>query len=196
MKEIIIIHGGDAYTSHEEYVEAIKSHPPRFKDGKQRWKSNLAAELEGLYTVHNPQFPSQDNAQFELWCITFNKVLEQTGDDILLIGHSLGANFLQSYLGRFKVAKNIHEIHFVSACVSEGNFYETENWTRISQSSNSIHIWHSTDDPVVDYREGQYYHNKLPGSILRTLDDRKHFNQAYFPELSAHLINQYYQPQN
>jgi predicted alpha/beta hydrolase family esterase len=187
--EIIIIHGGNSYLTHSEYIAATKAYTPRFKDGYRDWKTNLVGELEGLYTVLNPIMPCKDNSKFEEWKIVFDKVLDMCGKDIILIGHSLGANFLQYYLGQFAIDKTIHQLHFVAGCISEGDFQETSNWVQLQQSSPTIHIWHSEDDPFTPYQEAVYYNLKLKDSTLHTFTNRKHITQPYFPELTSFLVN-------
>lgn len=188
---LLIIHGGDAYNSDQEFLDATLKYPPRFSDGSRRWKTNLITELNLLYDVHYPQFPCRVNAQYEIWEIVFNKILEmpEINDDIAIVAHSLGANFIQKYLGKHTISKKISQLHFISGCIGEGNFTETDNWENISSQCNDIHIWHSTDDPVVDYSCALHYKDKLTESTLHKIEGRKHFSQEYFPELTAHLTN-------
>jgi predicted alpha/beta hydrolase family esterase len=187
--DIILIHGGNSYTTHQAYIDAITSYNPRYRDGYVSWKSHINGELEQYYDVYQPQMPSKDNAKFDEWKIVFDKVLDTTHKNSILIGHSLGANFLTHYLSKYTPDKHIKQIHLISGCIAEGDFKEPKDWDAITQQCSDIHLWHSEDDPVVPYQEAVYMDLKLVDSTLHTFKDRKHFNQPYFPELVSHLIS-------
>ena len=191
---IIIIHGGNSYFSQAEYLADLERFEPRFRDGYVDWKAHIILELSSLYQVLAPQMPSKDNAKYAEWKLVFEKVLkmEQVTPDIILIGHSLGANFLQKYLGETSLTdfnKNLVELHLVSGCLSEGDFVETQDWSSISNQTKQIYIWHSEDDRVVSVAEAHEYQSKLRGSKLHLFQDKGHMNQEYFPELVGHLVN-------
>jgi predicted alpha/beta hydrolase family esterase len=184
---IIVIGGGDSYNTDEEYVEALKFYQPRIYQNRSDWKSTLYNIFSDKVNVLIPTMPSKDNAKYEYWKITFEKILQLSGNNIILIGHSLGANFLSLYLSENKIKKNIIQLHFVAGCVSSGTFLEPTNWNQINETSKQIHIWHSTDDRIVDYTQALYYKEKLPKANLHTFENKGHFNSLEFEELFENI---------
>jgi predicted alpha/beta hydrolase family esterase len=186
----IIIGGGDSYQTQQDYLQALTTFEPRFSDGISYWKTNLITQLSDTHNVLIPRMPCVDNAKYTEWKIVFDKVLAATSQDIILVGHSLGANFLQAYLAEHQITKTIHQLHFVAGCISEGDFPEARDWDQVNRQAKRIHIWHSEDDHVVPYESAVYYNLKLEGSILHCFQNKGHFNgQTEFPELLDQLKN-------
>ena len=108
-QQIIIIHGGTTYKSHEEYFLALKGLDiklDRMKSSKD-WKDGLQEKLGEDFTVYIPQMPNKQNAQYEEWKILFEKVVKLLDDYIVLIGHSMGGIFLAKYLSENNIHKKI-----------------------------------------------------------------------------------------
>ena len=79
--------------------------------------------------------PCYLNAKYIEWKIVFESIVERLsiGDEITLIGHSLGGNFLLKYFGEIEKYDGtpqtetqekinllfIENIHLVAACISE-----------------------------------------------------------------------------
>jgi uncharacterized protein len=183
---IIVIHGGDSYRSEDEFQTALQSHPPRLKDGLVGWKTNILLELRDYFPcVLAPQMPRQDDAKLADWSLTFEKVLAlpQVTNELIIIGHSLGACFLVQYLSRHNPSQRIQQLHLVAGCISEGDFNFQPDYAKIKAQTGQIHIWHSMDDKVVPFEQAKILSHGLENSTLHQYTDRGHFNQTYFPEL-------------
>lgn len=85
MKTIIFIHGGESFTTHEEYIHWIQttavlwnSEPFEIAETKKRWKLEIAkqaTEQENL--VYLPEFPNPQNAKYDEWKLFFEAWISQ-----------------------------------------------------------------------------------------------------------------------
>jgi uncharacterized protein len=194
---IIAIHGGSSFDTYDQYLQDLEISRVKVSDGYIDWKANLRNFFTDKFNVILPRFPNSDNAKYLEWKIAFEKLLKREDlvtNNLVLIGHSLGGNFLQKYLGENRLTAinsefKLLQLHFVAACVSEGDMTETDSWHNINSQSQNIHIWHSQDDTVVPVKEAYYYKTKLTESNLHLLENRWHINQSTFLELYSILNN-------
>lgn len=77
------------------------------------------------------------------------------------------------------------ELHLIAAPYEKcGTFELVENVANVAKNVSNIHLWHSKDDPVVDFSDMEKYLIRLPSAIPHVLDGRAHFNQERFDELA------------
>jgi uncharacterized protein len=136
--------------------------------------------------------PLQDNAQYTDWKILFERYLDELGNDIILIGSSLGWVFLAKYLSENKVNKNILSIYMV--CPPFDNtltgedlvwwFELQDDLSMIESQSNNIKLLFSKDDEVVPIAHANKYQDKLPNSEIIIYESKNgHFKIQEFPEI-------------
>ncbi|MFA5986201.1 MAG: alpha/beta hydrolase [Parcubacteria group bacterium] len=184
-KQIIVIHGGDAWNTYEEYITRLKewTYDP-YEMRNDGWKKMLAEKLGEEYEVFLPQMPSKYNAKYTEWCIWMEKVLPYIHNEMVIVGHSLGANFVAKYLAENTVKCNIAQVHLVAGCYGIGGGFDLPNsLENIQKQCDQIFIYHSTDDPVVPYADALQYQKSLPQAKLITFSDRGHFLGDGFPEI-------------
>src|SRR5690349_14685507 len=99
MRQVLVIHGGYSFSSYDAYLNDLRTSRIVYERLKYLpdWKPWLAKELSD-FDILLPSFPNKQNAQFDEWSIYFEKLIPFFGDDIQLVGHSLGAIFLAKYL--------------------------------------------------------------------------------------------------
>lgn len=196
-----MIWGGETFDTPEEYLEFLENSTLELWKTHKSWKwwllSGLSDDFEGIRV----NMPDTQNSYYPAWKIWFEKYFEYLGDQkLIIIWHSLGGIFLTKYLSENKFPRNIDVLHLVSPVYnnewliweSTASFwFDTNTLYSISHSTKDIHIWHSTDDPVVPYEHSMKYHTNLTGSILHTFGDRWHFSgQAHFVELFLEIQKQ------
>ncbi|MDX1535523.1 MAG: alpha/beta hydrolase [Candidatus Spechtbacterales bacterium] len=195
--QIIFIHGGETFNTYEEYLEHLKNkeYDP-YKEKYKKWKEALAEELGDDFEVLQPRMPSKYNAKYEEWKLWFEKVAEFAKDNVVLVGHSLGALFLAKYLSENNFPKKIKAIYLIAAPYdgantdeSLGDFKLQEDLSSIEEQSEKIFIYHSKDDFVVPFSESKKYADKLHKAEVRVFEDRNHFLQESFPELVESIKN-------
>ncbi|MEF3692075.1 MAG: alpha/beta fold hydrolase [Candidatus Moraniibacteriota bacterium] len=188
-KQIIFIHGGNSFESYEEYLNDLKNSNPSIDwfAYRKKWIDNLHKKLSGEYQIFAPHMPNKQNADYEEWKIWFEKMIPFINNEVIMIGHSLGGIFLAKYLSENTYPKKIKKLILVAPPHSEtpeiGSFKLGEDLSNISAQCKDIHLFQSTDDPVVPANEAQLYKKDLPEINLHIFEDRGHFNQESFPEI-------------
>jgi predicted alpha/beta hydrolase family esterase len=189
-KQIVVIHGGDTFESHEEYMKFLKEWVINFRDylnPVSDWKKKLASQLGNGFEVILPNMPNKTNARFDEWKIWFEKFIPFLEDGVILIGHSLGGAFLSKYLTENKFPKNIGAVFLVSACFGDHlPFYKAADFhvpDKLDSQTDKIFLYHSKDDPVVPFSDLEMFKQAFPNATVRVFEDRGHFNQEQFPEL-------------
>jgi predicted alpha/beta hydrolase family esterase len=114
-------------------------------------------------------------------------------EELVLIGHSLGTVAIQKYLSEHKINEefglDLLQVHFVGCCVEEGNFKVDDNWTSVQEQSKNIYIYHSFDDPVCPFDEGEYYSKNQPDALFIKFENYGHFEMEHLPELIENIVN-------
>ncbi len=190
-KQILFIHGGSTFNTDKEYLLHLKNLEidlDRFR--KEGWKDSLRKELGEDYDILLSKMPNPSNAQYKEWEIIFKKTLKLLENNVVLIGHSLGAIFLAKYLSENKSSKKILATFLISSPYNdkgvEGSldgFVLPKNLNKLNKQGGKFFLYHSQDDSVVPYVHLEGYKKALPNAIIRTFEDRGHFNQSEFPEL-------------
>jgi len=188
-KQVIIIHGGDSFTTYEEYLSSLKNWEVS-KDSfrsKHDWKTTIEEKLGADFEVLQPRMPNKENSKYSEWKIWFERMIPFMYDEVILVGHSLGAMFLVKYLVDTTLPKKITALHLVAAPHNStgeiGDFTIPEDLSDISKQVKNIYLYHSKDDPVVPFSELAVYEKALPSAKAIVFEDRGHFFQPEFPEL-------------
>ena len=198
-QQIVIIHGGETFDSNEEYRASLATKTislERLRSSKD-WKDALPEALGDSYDVLAPRMPNASNAQYDEWALWFSRILPLLNDNLMLIGHSLGGIFLVRYLGENDIDRTISKTILIAPPFNDtpeeslASFHlpddPTEMLQQFATQAGEVHLFHSTDDPVVPYADALQYKKVLPSATIHTFEDRKHFNIEDFPELLAVL---------
>ncbi len=194
MKQVVVIHGGHIFESQEEYL----SHLQNYKIGsleyfkRTGWKPSLVKELGEGYEVILPSMPCKENAKYPEWKIWFEKMIPFLEDNVILVGHSLGGKFLARYLAEETFSRKILAVILIASPFDRSSrkhtdFFLPDSLAMFERQGGNIILFHSKDDPVVNFSELAKYQELLPDATVRIFDDRQHFNQAGFPELVAEI---------
>ncbi|MCA9325406.1 alpha/beta hydrolase [Candidatus Saccharibacteria bacterium] len=189
MKQVLVIHGGNSYSSRQKYLQELKAAELKYERllYSPSWKLWLIDEMPDA-DILLPHMPNRDNAVYDEWVIWFEKILPFLEDDVRLVGHSLGAMFLAKYLQTNRFDNPVAQLHLVAGGYDDnsnedcGSFL-IESATNVAKSANETHLWHSQDDPIVAFHELAKFESDLPQARSHVFTDRGHFWQATFPEL-------------
>lgn len=193
MKQVIVIHGGDSFATYEEYLQFLKDIPIEIGASRKGWKAGLAEVLGEEYEVIQPSMPNKQNARYPEWELWFEKHVPFMQDGVVLVGHSLGGSFLAKYLSEKRLPISILGTFLVAAPYNlDGDhnlvdFAAPDSLELLAEQGGEIFLYHSTDDPVVEFSELAKYQAALPNAQARIFDDRQHFNQEDFPELVSDI---------
>lgn len=189
MKQVLIIHGGESFSSYDAYINDLRSTEINYERLmlQRKWKAWIAEQMPEA-DVLLPTFPNGYNAVYEEWVIYFEKLIPFFGSDMRLIGHSLGAMFLTKYLHEHQLPAKVRQLVLIAGQYGErrgddmGSFL-VRSATGLERSADGIHLFYSKDDPVVDYAGLAAYCADIPQSVIHDFDDRGHFLDETFPEL-------------
>ena len=191
-KQIIVIHGGEAWETYDAYFEHLQQY--EFTQEKfnklvlRRWKDRLQEDLGNSCIVLRPDMPCAYNAKFAEWKLWFDKIMPYINDGCVMVGHSLGANFLAKYLAIENISVDIDQLHLVAGCFGYIEGFELpRSLKKIEDVCDDIFIYHSHDDPVVDFSDAQKYKEALPHAHLIAFKDRHHFIGENFPEIVQNI---------
>lgn len=193
MKQILIIHGGDSFDSHRAYLENLKNTSLDYDRIKysRSWKDTIFEAYDHSADVLTPTMPNSANAQYEEWKIWFEKIIPYLGNDVYLVGHSLGAMFLAKYLHESPLTNPVKKLILIAAGYNEtvdgyGSF-EVQSAKGVERSAKETHLFHSRDDVVVPFEALAKYARDIPSAQVHEFDNRNHFFDTEFPELIALL---------
>ncbi len=67
MKQIVFIHGGNAFTQYEDFLEYLRTKPiedPLNERKEKRWQTTLSETLGDTHEVYMPPMPNKQNAKY------------------------------------------------------------------------------------------------------------------------------------
>lgn len=189
MKQVLIIHGGNSFSSYDEYLSYLRSKELNYYKLTHpiRWKERLFSDLPD-YDVLYPTMPNSQNATYEEWAIMFEKLVAYLEDDVQIVGHSLGAMFLAKYLNDNPLPRPVRRLLLVAGgyddeSQEELGSFKVDSATNLTKSAEEVHLFHSKDDPVVPFTELAKFQADLPDATSHIFEDRSHFIGETFPEL-------------
>ncbi len=165
-------------------IEKWEIDNPFEKQAQRKWRESVREELQETHVLADPRMPNSMNAHYEEWAMWFEKYVPFLQDGVILIGHSLGANFLAKYLSENTLPVGIEQLHLVAGCFGEGDFTLFESLKNIEKQVQHIFIYHSRDDDIVSFADAEKFKQALPSAELIEFKNRGHFfAQEEFPEL-------------
>ncbi len=148
--------------------------------------------IEGLgpgYRVSHPVMPDPENPHYKDWRTRLRIELDSTGDELILVGHSLGASVLLKYLSEEKVNPRIAALFLISAVYWGKEDWDVKEYV-LKRNFNlklppieKIFLYHSRDDEVVPVSHVRYYAEVLPSATVREFAHRGHLFGKGLPEL-------------
>lgn len=195
-KQVFFIHGGDAFTNRNDFLEYLRVRPVRNLPDSQStelWTKNLVEDLGEEYEVFMPSMPNSQNADYAEWCIWFERHFVYLRNEVILIGWSLGGMFLAKYLAEKQLPFIPARVFLLAApcktCdCSDGNDcgtfqFDQNSLERLAKIPVPIEIWHSEDDFVVPFSAALAYAKVLPKAKSVYFKDKTHFLVPILPEL-------------
>ncbi len=191
-KTVVLIEGGTTFETYDGYISFLHSMPISVEYlEKQTWRDSLQSDLGETFKVVRLQMPNKINAKYEEWKIYFHRYIEILGDDLILLGHSLGATFLVKFLAEETIKNTISRVILVAVPFGEkrtgpslGDFtFECSTNFEAVNSDLKITLFASDNDKMITKDDVEKYQKVIKNLEVKTLPDRGHFSQGEFPEL-------------
>jgi predicted alpha/beta hydrolase family esterase len=194
-KQLLFIHGGQAYSSYEDFLADLAAFEIDPYAARKRWRASLPDDLSGEFEVFLPEMPNKMNARYEEWRIWFLKYLPFLRNGVYLAGHSLGGCFLAKYLTEEPFPVRIGRLYLISAPFERsegredgGDFLpDHARLGKLSNIADSIILIHAKDDPAVPFTAVQQYSALLPTARGIFPESGGHFLAETFPEFLRDL---------
>lgn len=81
MKQCIIVHGGEAFDSEEQYYTFLERLTYDPYKTRKRWRDRLIHAISHEYEVFSPEMPMKYNATYRAWKIWFEKLIPYLRDE-------------------------------------------------------------------------------------------------------------------
>ncbi len=194
-QQVIIIHGGMSFASHQKYVQSLKKMKVSLQSflPYSGWRLNIAKNLGAHFQVLSPRMPNQADAKYAEWKIWFERMMPYIHQHVILVGHSLGGVFLAKYLASTSLNKKILAVILVATPHNQtadvADFRLPTSLSKFSRQVDKIYLFHSPDDRLVPISEVSMYARALPSAKKIIIQHRGHFTQSRFPEI-VRLIKQ------
>ena len=174
MKEVLFVHSAG---------------PQGHNEGSDYLLNYLIDALGPEYRVSHPDMPDPENPHYVDWKTTIRSELAERGNELILVGHSLGASVLLKYLSEEKLHQRVMGLFLVGAVywgkkdwvVRE--YILNRNFSSKLSTIPRIFLYHSRDDEVVPVTHARYYAEEIPGAIVREFAHRGHLFGKGLPEL-------------
>lgn len=170
----------------DECTQFTRVSSPFFDANCRYWW--IAKEIEALgYPVKCETFPDPYEAKEVEWLPFIHDELAKGSENIILIGHSSGAEASMRYMEKYKVVGTI----LVSACWTDlGEPSETISgyydhpwlWKKMRENAQWIVQFGSTDDPFIPIEEMRLVASEI-GTDYIEYTSHGHFMTRKFPEL-------------
>ena len=189
-QQVIMIHGWIPKENYKNSLEAIKAewYDP-YKEPSLRWTKTLAEDLWDDYEVQRPDMPFKYFTDYNQWKTKFELVIPYIRDDAIIIGHSLGANFLMKYLDENEFPVNPKRLFIVAPGIKDdeneilGSFNYDLNLSNFKKYAPITSLYQSKDDPVCVYDFLELIREPLKDVTWRIFEDRGHFLSEKLPEI-------------
>jgi predicted alpha/beta hydrolase family esterase len=163
-KNILFIQGGGGEEDHAGDAKLVES---------------LHKVLGEEYSIHYPLLPNEDSPDFGR-SKQIEKEISLIEDDVILVGHSLGASMLLKYLSENKIKKTILGIFLVSTPFWSGDedwvqgFKLKKNFSAKLPKNIPLFFYHCLDDDEISFDHLSIYKQNLPRAVFREIPSGGH----------------------
>ena len=128
MKQLLYIHGGNLTKDNDELLKIMSTREINPFEEKKRRRQTLQDRLPE-FVVIKPEMPNKDMARYSTWKLWFEKYIPfLEAENLVLVGHSLGAMFLTKYLAENEFPIQISQLHLVAPVLDDQGLNEGDNY--------------------------------------------------------------------
>lgn len=137
---------------------------------------SLQENLGAAYSIHYPKMPQEDSPEYPLWKEQITEELAGLEDDLILVGHSLGASVLLKYLSEEKFEQPVCGLFLLAPPYWGAEDWQVEEYTLKDDFAASLpetvplFFYHSRGDTIVPFSHLGYYRKALPQANFRELE--------------------------
>jgi pimeloyl-ACP methyl ester carboxylesterase len=158
-KHTIFFHGGGSDEDYEADAKLVAS---------------LKLKLGSEYSVHYPLLPDDGTPGFGRRKQISDEI-SASEDNVILVGHSLGASMLLACLSEIRIRKKIAGVFLLATPFWDGNedwveaFKLQPNFAKQLDKKIPLYFYHSRDDEEVPFAHLTIYKKELPWASFREI---------------------------
>lgn len=148
------------------------------------WDNKLVASLRKAlgpgYVVSYPRMPNEASPAPLAWKRAIDEEIGQSGDDVILVGHSVGAAILIDYLADRNRELSPAGVFLIAPPFIGESGWPSDDLRPTKEAAASlpdgalIHLYHGRDDETVPFSHLGMFAEVLPDATIRPLDGRDH----------------------
>jgi uncharacterized protein len=139
--------------------------------------ASLRDALGPSYEVRYPRMPLEDSAHYSDWTARIASALPPRGNEVVLVGHSVGGSVLLRYLCEKPVEASVTGLLVIAAPFWGADDFWDWDEARLPEDAAAklasvprIFMYHSRDDEVVPFSHLALYSARLPQATIRPVD--------------------------
>lgn len=155
----------------------------------------LRKALGNEYALVCPEMPDPENPHYDIWKNTLKKEFTSLHNDVMVVGHSLGASVVLKYLSESNQSKPIAGLFLIAAPYWGEPDWEVEEYILPDNFSEKlpyvqhVFLYHSHDDEVVPVNHLERYAAEFPKAEVREFNKGGHLFSKGLPELVNDIQN-------
>lgn len=140
----------------------------------------LRRSLQNDFEIFCPVIEDPEAPSYDMWKRMLDSEFSSLDGEIILIGHSLGGSMLLKYLSEEQTELQIAGLFLISTpCWGKGGWSVDEFKLRTNFDAQlpeipTIHLFHSTDDPIVPFEHLEFYKNSFPDASVYEISGDDH----------------------
>jgi predicted alpha/beta hydrolase family esterase len=142
--------------------------------------ASLQKELGASYVLRYPQMPGESKPEMQRWKAEVAKELEALEGKVILVGHSVGGVAVLRYLSEERVEKPIAGLFLLAAPSwdeENWNFDDLRLPRDLAAKLSRIprvFLYHNRDDEIVPFSHLALHAARLPGAVVHESDKGGH----------------------
>ena len=141
--------------------------------------ASLVKELGSDYEVHYPVMPHEDTPDYPAWNRAIIGQIARLGDDVILVGHSVGATMVIWSLAENQPKEQLAGVFLIAAPFVGERGWQIEDFVPPKNIGAKvpdvpIYLYHGRADEVVPFAHVDLYAGVMPQAFIRRLAGRNH----------------------
>ena len=149
-------------------------------EGSEPFATRLRDQLGPGFGVSFPILPDPDDPHYEPWSERIGQILEETDEQLVVVGHSLGGSVVLKRLAEAGGHEHIAGLVLVATPFWgreeewELEWALPEGWSGAETALPRTFLFHSSDDEVIPFAHLQRYAELLPDASVHPLAGNGH----------------------
>lgn len=149
----------------------------------KRLVERLQRTLGPDYAIRYPEIPDDGEASFAQWRELIDRELAEVSGPVIMVGHSVGASVLMTWLGERADERKIAGVFLIAAPFWGGDGWRYDGYEELELPSGigselpgelPIFFYHCRDDDVAPFEHLALYAAAIPQATVRGFDAGGH----------------------